>query len=121
MLEHSLHSVSTPGLKAVAVPTTRSAPPEADGYREDEAAPADGAGGIGHNVWGRVLRGPSGLGTADLYLAQRAQPSMPSREIPGLYYHPVGEPDEVRVAEVGRRIKDWAVDEVALFPPEWED
>ncbi|MEV7277540.1 family 2 encapsulin nanocompartment cargo protein terpene cyclase [Streptomyces sp. NPDC093111] len=40
--------------------------------------------------------------------------------IPGLYYHPVPEPDPVRVAEVSRRIKDWAVDEVALFPDDWE-
>ncbi|WP_414646487.1 family 2 encapsulin nanocompartment cargo protein terpene cyclase [Embleya scabrispora] len=73
------------------------------------------------DVWERALRGPSGLGTTGLQPAQRAQLPTPCREIPGLYYHPVAEPDEVRVAEVSRRIKDWAVDEVALFPPEWED
>ncbi|WP_327373008.1 family 2 encapsulin nanocompartment cargo protein terpene cyclase [Streptomyces sp. NBC_01216] len=40
--------------------------------------------------------------------------------IPGLYHHPVPEPDPERVAEVSRRIKDWAVDEVELYPEEWE-
>ncbi|CAL9461790.1 2-methylisoborneol synthase [Streptomyces sp. enrichment culture] len=43
------------------------------------------------------------------------------RPIPGLYHHPVPEPDPVRVAEVSRRIKRWAVDEVQAYPPEWED
>ncbi|MGW5348463.1 family 2 encapsulin nanocompartment cargo protein terpene cyclase [Streptomyces sp. NPDC004050] len=43
------------------------------------------------------------------------------RPIPGLYYHPVPEPDPVRVAEVSHRIKRWAVDEVEAYPPEWED
>ncbi|GAA1218610.1 family 2 encapsulin nanocompartment cargo protein terpene cyclase [Kitasatospora nipponensis] len=41
--------------------------------------------------------------------------------VPGLYHHPVPEPDPARVAEVSRRVKEWAVDEVQLFPPEWED
>ncbi|MFE3203666.1 family 2 encapsulin nanocompartment cargo protein terpene cyclase, partial [Embleya sp. NPDC059237] len=88
---------------------------------EPEAPDAGARDVAARDVWERALRGPRGLGTAGLHLGQRAQPSMPCREIPGLYYHPVVEPDEVRVAEVGRRIKDWAVDEVALFPPEWED
>ncbi|MDV5143492.1 family 2 encapsulin nanocompartment cargo protein terpene cyclase [Streptomyces sp. SBC-4] len=82
---------------------------------------------------GRILRGPSGLGTAGLSLARRAEPTLPeptlpaapeapvdALHIPGLYYHPVPEPDAVRVEEVGRRIKDWAVDEVDLFPEDWE-
>lgn len=78
----------------------------------------------------RLLRGPSGLGTAGLYFftpleASPAPPEPPSaREgipIPGLYYHPVPEPDPVRVEEVSRRIKAWAVDEVEAYPPEWED
>ncbi|MFD8976170.1 MULTISPECIES: family 2 encapsulin nanocompartment cargo protein terpene cyclase [Streptomyces] len=93
----------------------------------------------------RILRGPSGLGTAGLSLAARpVEPPVPpvsgvpvasgapapevpasgapveALEIPGLYYHPVPEPDPVRVEEVSRRIKDWAVDEVELFPEEWE-
>ncbi|MER7463145.1 family 2 encapsulin nanocompartment cargo protein terpene cyclase [Streptomyces sp. NPDC097981] len=76
----------------------------------------------------RILRGPSGLGTAGLSLARRAEPPAPAqappaagRPIPGLYHHPVPKPDPVRVEEVGRRIKAWAVDEVELYPPEWED
>ncbi|MFJ8039191.1 family 2 encapsulin nanocompartment cargo protein terpene cyclase [Kitasatospora sp. NPDC096147] len=45
----------------------------------------------------------------------------PGDPVPGLYFHPIAEPDPVRVAEVSRRIKDWAVHEVELYPPEWED
>ncbi|MGW6820073.1 family 2 encapsulin nanocompartment cargo protein terpene cyclase [Streptomyces sp. NPDC055005] len=75
----------------------------------------------------RILGGPSGLGTAGLYPARREEASAPStpaaagHAIPGLLHHPVPEPDPVRVEEVGRRIKAWAVDEVRLFPPDWED
>ncbi|MFE2250672.1 family 2 encapsulin nanocompartment cargo protein terpene cyclase [Streptomyces lavendulae] len=74
----------------------------------------------------RIVRGPSGVGTAGLYPARRERPPVPSaaaegRPIPGLYHHPVPEPDPVRVAEVSRRIKRWAVDEVEAYPPEWED
>ncbi len=45
----------------------------------------------------------------------------PGDPVPGLYHHEVAEPDPARVEEVGRRIKAWAVEEVQLFPPEWED
>ncbi|AXG81797.1 family 2 encapsulin nanocompartment cargo protein terpene cyclase [Streptomyces paludis] len=76
----------------------------------------------------RVLRGPSGLGTAGLYPARRAEaPEVPEPApveaipVPGLYFHPVPEPDPVRVAEVSRRIKAWAVDEVDLYPDDWEE
>ncbi|MBL1112959.1 2-methylisoborneol synthase [Streptomyces sp. 110] len=78
----------------------------------------------------RILRGPSGLGTAGLHLARREEPTAPptptttpaeGNPIPGLYYHPVPEPDPVRVAELGRRIKAWALDEVDLYPEEWEE
>ncbi|MFE2170343.1 family 2 encapsulin nanocompartment cargo protein terpene cyclase [Streptomyces sp. NPDC059447] len=85
----------------------------------------------------RILRGPSGLGTAALSLARRAEPAAPQaleapephepaepavgRPIPGLYHHPVPEPDPLRVEEVGRRIKAWALDEVELYPEDWED
>ncbi|MER6516292.1 family 2 encapsulin nanocompartment cargo protein terpene cyclase [Streptomyces sp. NPDC001553] len=75
----------------------------------------------------RILGGPNGLGTAGLYPTRREEASAPStpaaagNPIPGLLYHPVPEPDPVRVEEVGRRIKAWAVDEVQLFPPDWED
>ena len=33
---------------------------------------------------------------------------------------PVPEPDPVRVDEVSRRIKSWALDEVQLYPDDWE-
>ncbi|MER5895719.1 family 2 encapsulin nanocompartment cargo protein terpene cyclase [Streptomyces sp. NPDC001876] len=78
----------------------------------------------------RILRGPSGLGTAGLRLILRERPPSPSAPpadtaegtpVPGLYYHPVPEPDPVRVEEVGRRIKSWALDEVSLYPEDWEE
>lgn len=82
----------------------------------------------------RLLRGPSGLGTQSLFLTPppvlpapataeptRSGPPAPGDPVPGLYHHPVTEPDPARVEEVSRRIKAWAVDEVQLFPPEWED
>ncbi|MFF3209461.1 family 2 encapsulin nanocompartment cargo protein terpene cyclase [Streptomyces sp. NPDC002886] len=90
----------------------------------------------------RLLGGPSGLGTEGLHPARREAPPAPvppapvppapepaqeplapaaGNPIPGLYYHPVPEPDPVRVEEVSRRIKAWAVDEVDLFPDAWEN
>ncbi|MER5966051.1 family 2 encapsulin nanocompartment cargo protein terpene cyclase [Streptomyces sp. NPDC002057] len=77
---------------------------------------------------GRLLRGPTGLGTAGLSLARRAalpEPPVPAapvegHPVPGLYFHPVPEPDPVRVDEVSRRIKAWALDEVQLYPDDWE-
>ncbi|MFJ4081456.1 family 2 encapsulin nanocompartment cargo protein terpene cyclase [Streptomyces iakyrus] len=79
----------------------------------------------------RVLRGPTGPGTTSLSVAERftplpdpepPAPAPPSegRAVPGLYYHPVPEPDPVRVEEVSRRIKHWAEDEIQLYPEEWE-
>ncbi|MFD9037607.1 family 2 encapsulin nanocompartment cargo protein terpene cyclase [Streptomyces bottropensis] len=80
----------------------------------------------------RILRGPTGPGTASLAVAGRYEPPLPSpvsqapgepaagRAVPGLYHHPVPEPDPVRVEEVSRRIKCWAEDEVQLYPKEWE-
>ncbi|QKW23354.1 2-methylisoborneol synthase [Kitasatospora sp. NA04385] len=97
----------------------------------------------------RILRGPSGLGTKGLFLvteppqpaaveqavqglverlaepvAEAAAPvvdvPVEGVPVPGLYFHPIPEPDPARVAEVSRRIKEWAVDEVDLFPDEWE-
>ncbi|NUS23967.1 MAG: terpene synthase family protein [Streptomyces sp.] len=81
-----------------------------------------------------VLGGPTGLGTASLSLAHTplrppAEPvaALPApappaegQAVPGLYHHPVPEPDPERVEEVSRRIKCWAEDEVQLYPEEWE-
>ncbi|KOG46326.1 2-methylisoborneol synthase [Streptomyces virginiae] len=80
----------------------------------------------------RILRGPSGLGTESLHWARSeevaaagaatAEPApVAGRPIPGLYHHPVPEPDPVRVEELSRRIKAWALDEVSLYPDDWED
>ncbi|MEU8893611.1 family 2 encapsulin nanocompartment cargo protein terpene cyclase [Streptomyces sp. NPDC048442] len=77
----------------------------------------------------RILRGPSGLGTAGLRLTPPGEPAAPPEPpaavegtpIPGLYFHPVPEPDPVRVEEVSRRIKSWALDEVDLYPDDWEE
>ncbi|WP_405851373.1 family 2 encapsulin nanocompartment cargo protein terpene cyclase [Streptomyces sp. NBC_00090] len=94
--------------------------------------PAPAAAGEPGPDLGRILSGPSGLGTAGLSLVRRAEPPVVTApeapaeapaealHIPGLHYHPVPEPDPVRVEEVSRRIKDWAVDEVDLFPEDWE-
>lgn len=82
----------------------------------------------------RVLGGPSGLGTTSLSLAHTPHrplpetvPVLPSpappaegQAVPGLYHHPVPEPDPARVEEVSHRIKRWAEDEVQLYPEEWE-
>ncbi|GAA2597352.1 MULTISPECIES: family 2 encapsulin nanocompartment cargo protein terpene cyclase [Streptomyces] len=79
----------------------------------------------------RILRGPTGPGTTSLALTdtygQRPDPAPPAaappaagRAVPGLYHHPVPEPDPVRVEEVSHRIKRWAEDEVQLYPEEWE-
>ncbi|MEV8319877.1 family 2 encapsulin nanocompartment cargo protein terpene cyclase [Streptomyces sp. NPDC059900] len=105
-------------------------PPAAPRQAEVAAAPARQPSA----ALERILSGPSGLGTAGLSLARHPEPAAPEApeppaapkapadalHIPGLYYHPVAEPDPVRVEEVSRRIKDWAVEEVELFPEEWE-
>ncbi|MGW4163145.1 family 2 encapsulin nanocompartment cargo protein terpene cyclase [Streptomyces sp. NPDC004788] len=92
----------------------------------------------------RILHGPSGLGTSSLSLARRAEPApvqvaealasvapepvapepvapTAGTPIPGLYHHPIAEPDPARVEELSLRIKAWAVDEAEVYPPEWED
>ncbi|WVT99089.1 family 2 encapsulin nanocompartment cargo protein terpene cyclase [Streptomyces xanthochromogenes] len=75
-----------------------------------------------------LLRGPRGIGTSGLRLTLREETPVPAEPpvvegtpIPGLYYHPVAEPDPVRVEEVSRRIKSWALDEVSLYPDDWEE
>ncbi|MGW7431452.1 family 2 encapsulin nanocompartment cargo protein terpene cyclase [Streptomyces sp. NPDC054861] len=119
-LAHALGAAHAPAVGTESVP---AAPPASD------ALPLPGREGPARV---RVPRGPSGLGTAGLRLAPREAPPAPPAEpapaeaaegtpIPGLYHHPVPEPDPARVEEVSRRIRDWAVDEVQAVPPEWED
>ncbi|MER8232653.1 family 2 encapsulin nanocompartment cargo protein terpene cyclase [Streptomyces sp. NPDC094049] len=118
---------------AVPAPPPAAAPPAAEvpEVTAPESAPAPRptpAEPAGAPAW--FLGGPTGLGTATLSLARPPaapappEPLLPTpaegRPIPGLYFHPVPEPDPVRVDEVSRRIKDWAVDEVQLFPDDWE-
>ncbi|MFI7357597.1 family 2 encapsulin nanocompartment cargo protein terpene cyclase [Streptomyces avidinii] len=115
----------------VLTPATAPAPvPVPDGSEAAAAAPQPGAAALE-----RILRGPSGLGTESLHWARSeavaaagAEPAEPAASapvagnpIPGLYYHPVPEPDPVRVEELSRRIKAWALDEVSLYPEDWED
>ncbi|GLW52116.1 family 2 encapsulin nanocompartment cargo protein terpene cyclase [Kitasatospora phosalacinea] len=108
-----------------------SAAPAVEPDAAPAAAPAAAGAAPAASELERILRGPSGLGTGGLLLASRLpEPEVRTDPVegvpvegvpvPGLYFHPVPEPDPVRVAEVSRRIKDWAVDEVDLFPDEWE-
>ncbi|MEU4923726.1 family 2 encapsulin nanocompartment cargo protein terpene cyclase [Streptomyces parvus] len=93
-------------------------PPQTGGT---EAAWTGPAGGLE-----RLLSGPHGLGTAGLRLTPREESPAPAaaergRPVPGLYHHPIPEPDPARVDEVSSRIKAWALDEVSLYPEEWEE
>ncbi|MGW8762667.1 family 2 encapsulin nanocompartment cargo protein terpene cyclase [Streptomyces sp. NPDC055815] len=84
-------------------------------------ATADLPRGDAESGW--VPRGPQGLGTAGLALVPRAEVVAAPADaliIPGLYWHPVPEPDPVRVEEVSLRIKSWALDEIQLYPEDWE-
>ncbi|MFG2720179.1 family 2 encapsulin nanocompartment cargo protein terpene cyclase [Streptomyces sp. NPDC048416] len=101
--------------------TPSSSAPEGTGVDPVQEGRPPAGPVIGPEVLERVLRGPNGLGTSGLRLAPRAEPAASATAVPGLYHHAVAEPDPVRVAEVSRRIKDWAVHEVELYPPEWED
>ncbi|WP_030312939.1 family 2 encapsulin nanocompartment cargo protein terpene cyclase [Streptomyces flavochromogenes] len=122
-------SVVAPTSVVASTPVIATAPVVAPAVGAASASP-DGAVVTAPPVPGPgfVLPGPSGLGTAALSLARReAAPELPEppapvegRPIPGLYFHPVPEPDPVRVDEVSRRIKAWALDEVQLYPEDWE-
>ncbi|AXE26772.1 2-methylisoborneol synthase [Streptomyces globosus] len=134
---------AVPGLPFRPRPPAPETPQAAPADLPAPAAPPIPERGHGEALE-RIMAGPSGLGTASLHWARRpelsadlsalpAPPALPEppqppaaaaaegRPIPGLYHHPVPEPDPVRVAEVSRRIKRWAVDEVEAYPPEWED
>ncbi|MFF4366798.1 family 2 encapsulin nanocompartment cargo protein terpene cyclase [Streptomyces sp. NPDC001594] len=142
-LADALAPVRADGAAAAAAVLARALPsrpvlpfgtaPAPEAQAPDPPAPAEAA----HSpaALERILRGPAGLGTEALHWARPApppataeapaapEPPAPAemRPIPGLYHHPVPEPDPVRVAELSRRIKAWAVDEVQAFPAEWED
>ncbi|MET7756440.1 family 2 encapsulin nanocompartment cargo protein terpene cyclase [Streptomyces sp. NPDC005389] len=131
-------AASAPGTVAASAPAIGAAPAPAGSSVVVSAVMAAPAAPAGAAVTapavtgpGFVLPGPTGLGTAALSLARRAaapeppEPPAPEapvvgRPIPGLYFHPVPEPDPVRVDEVSRRIKAWALDEVQLYPEDWE-
>lgn len=121
-----------PGARSLTTPPSLSLPAPPSPATAGAGAPAPGA------VLERLLRGPSGLGTAGLRPVLREAPPLPTTPeargpraatvdtaegtpVPGLYHHPVAEPDPERVGEVSRRIKAWAVDEVSLFPDDWEE
>jgi 2-methylisoborneol synthase len=113
-----------PSASSLPAPPAFSAPAPAPVDAPAAVVPAPGIG------LDRILRGPTGLGTAGLRLILREESPTPSAPpvdtaegtpVPGLYYHPVPEPDPVRVEEVSRRIKSWALDEVALYPEDWEE
>ncbi|MFC9819333.1 family 2 encapsulin nanocompartment cargo protein terpene cyclase [Streptomyces erythrochromogenes] len=122
------------------VPAPEASPVPVEGPRGDAVAEpvreAAAATATPNPALERIMRGPSGVGTEGLFFTPRqappaappAAPDVPAprpatggRPIPGLYHHPVPEPDPARVEEVSRRIKRWAVDEVEAYPPEWED
>ncbi|MEW2141116.1 family 2 encapsulin nanocompartment cargo protein terpene cyclase [Streptomyces sp. NPDC005409] len=112
------------GLPGLSVPSAATVP---------TASPAPTAPPAPSPALQRLLSGPSGLGTLGLHPAARREeppvaaaapePGAPAagNPVPGLYHHPVPEPDPVRVEEVSRRIKAWAVEEVDLFPDAWEN
>ncbi|MER6910088.1 family 2 encapsulin nanocompartment cargo protein terpene cyclase [Streptomyces sp. NPDC000594] len=76
--------------------------PAGDDLRAGDQGPAGDAGPAGEEP---PAGGPPRTGTP----------------VPGLYHHPVAEYDTVRADEVGRRVKAWAIDEIELYPPEWEE
>lgn len=134
----ALPFLSAPGAEAVAAPAPAPEDGSGEGTIAEPVQEVAAAVGRPSPVLERILRGPSGLGTTGLHLAPREEPAPPVPEapepgasepeaaetgnpIPGLYHHPVAEPDPVRVEEVSRRIKAWALDEVELYPEEWED
>ncbi|WP_030562021.1 family 2 encapsulin nanocompartment cargo protein terpene cyclase [Streptomyces aureocirculatus] len=123
---------SPPAPPVLDAPPSLGAPPSLDAPPVLSAPPA--AVPAPDADLARILRGPSGLGTAGLRLVPGAEPETPAQPqpqppsaeaegtaVPGLYHHPVPEPDPVRVEEVSRRIKSWALDEVSLYPDDWEE
>ncbi|WP_216587577.1 family 2 encapsulin nanocompartment cargo protein terpene cyclase [Streptomyces brasiliscabiei] len=120
--------VTVPGPPTPPPPTASTAPVTATATAVRDTVDTPAAGSTLQDI----LRGATGLGTAALALADRYRAQLPAQvspapappaagpAVPGLYHHPVPEPDPVRVEEVSRRIKRWAEDEVQLYPEEWE-
>ncbi|WBP84950.1 family 2 encapsulin nanocompartment cargo protein terpene cyclase [Kitasatospora cathayae] len=63
--------------------------------------------------------GPAAVAPAAAAAPSGGKPKL-GDPIPGLYHHPIAEPDPVRVEALSQRIKAWAIDEIELYPPEWE-
>ncbi|WP_222441172.1 family 2 encapsulin nanocompartment cargo protein terpene cyclase [Streptomyces qinzhouensis] len=100
------------------IPVRRDDPPRTDPFRTDppriEPVPAPERAQI--PVPGRAqVPAP---GRAPVPVPTPAEPADP---VPGLYHHPVTAYDRERAAEIDRRLKDWAIDEIELYPPEWAE
>ncbi|MFJ8622074.1 family 2 encapsulin nanocompartment cargo protein terpene cyclase [Kitasatospora sp. NPDC093550] len=63
---------------------------------------------------------PALLGVAPAAAARTGGKPRTGDPIPGLYHHPIAEPDPARVEALSLKIKAWAIDEIELYPPEWE-
>ncbi|MGF1426146.1 terpene synthase family protein [Kitasatospora sp. LaBMicrA B282] len=104
--------------------TRRDQPLEAPHQHVRDSAPRTPAAPGGGDPGYRIRTGPSGPGTG-FTRPHHGHSGMvgeqPVHPIPGLYWHPVKEPDPALVAELDRRIGHWAVHEVDLYPPEWEE
>ncbi|MEV7026094.1 family 2 encapsulin nanocompartment cargo protein terpene cyclase [Kitasatospora sp. NPDC093558] len=117
--------VAAPAVEApdVETPVVESVESPADGL---PALPTHGAAIPGAPVLDVPLLDPTSAPAAST-VAQAAEPPAGGGKpkagdpIPGLYHHPIAEPDPVRVEELSLKIKAWAIDEVELYPAEWED
>ncbi|MFI2608440.1 family 2 encapsulin nanocompartment cargo protein terpene cyclase [Kitasatospora sp. NPDC018619] len=106
------------------VPEVRVPAPAAPGLPEAAAATAAATPGF-RPPSAHVLPVPAAPAQAPVGVGGAAEaPSggkpRPGDPIPGLYHHPIAEPDPVRVAELSERVKVWAMEEIELYPPDWE-
>ncbi|MFI8454743.1 family 2 encapsulin nanocompartment cargo protein terpene cyclase [Kitasatospora sp. NPDC085464] len=69
---------------------------------------------------GAAAFGMAALGVAPAAAAPDGGKPRTGDPIPGLYHHPIAEPDPARVEALSLKIKAWAIDEIELYPPEWE-
>ncbi|MGA5820384.1 family 2 encapsulin nanocompartment cargo protein terpene cyclase [Kitasatospora sp. NPDC094028] len=96
--------------------------PAAPAAPEVQAPPVLGLRVPGLSGPGLPLPGPAGLPGLLPAAAEAPSGGKPKLgdPIPGLYHHPIPEPDPVRVEALSLKIKAWAIDEIELYPPEWE-